>query len=451
MELRTIQTVSQRQSLVVNTQLQQAIYMLQMSNQELHSYLDDQATENPFLEVAPAQTEAQVAPPRSEPGLPQSRAGGGSEDDFDYVQVRAEARPKSLYGHLREQFELIFDDPGDRAAAEVFLEALEPSGWLGEDLDQLAARAGVPGNGAEGFLARLQQVEPAGLFARNLAECLRLQAEDRRFLSEPFERLLENLPLVAKADIAGLCRVCGCDEPEVRRQLALLRCLDPKPGAHFNAEDHSERPPDLIARQDGDGWAVELNRATVPAVHVNAELGARVARCEETRAYVGGRLSHARWMRRAVEHRNRTTLAVGAEIVRRQTAFLEDGPARIRPMTLRDVAEAVGVHESTVSRVTTGMMIDTPQGALPLKAFFSTGLSGAGAGGEDQSAAAIRHQIQKLVREEDPRKPLSDDAIAQLVNSGGVTLARRTVAKYREALGIPSSFQRRRAARLTGA
>ena len=443
MDMRTIQTVGQRQSLVVNTQLQQAICMLQMSNLELQSYLDEQAAENPFLDVAPPQPEA--------PALPsQAPSRGGAEDDFDYVQMRAEARPASLYAHLRAQFELIFDDPRDRAAAEIFLEALEPSGWLGEALEQVAARAGVPAEAAEAFLARLQQVEPAGLFARDLAECLRLQAEDRRCLTETFARLLDNLPLVAKADIAALCRVCRCDEAELRRELALLRCLDPKPGAHFDAEEHGLRPPDLIARRDGDGWSLDLNRSTLPAVHVDAGLAPRAGVCAETRAYVGARLSDARWMRRAVEHRNRTTLAVGAEIVRRQGAFLEHGPSAIRPMTLRDVAEAVGVHESTVSRVTTGMMIDTPQGAFPLKAFFTTALPGAAAGMEDRSAAAVRHQIRDLVREEDPRKPLSDDAIARSVSAGGVALARRTVAKYREALGIPSSFQRRRAARLTG-
>ncbi|TCP61396.1 RNA polymerase RpoN-/SigL-like sigma 54 subunit [Rhodovulum bhavnagarense] len=446
MQLQTIQSVSQRQSLVVTAQLQQAICMLQMSNADLRSFLETEAAENPFFE---AELAAQVQERKRQevaPALPMSR--GGAEGDFDFIQMRAEERQKSLYAHVSAQFDMMFDLPAERIAAEVFLEALEPSGWLGDRLEVIAARAGLDIYAAEEMLNRVQRVEPAGLFARSLAECLELQAADRGFLTPLFERLLENLSLLARADLKALCRACECDMEALRPQLRLLRCLDPKPGAGFDAEEPAERAPDLIVTGRPGAWGVELNNSTLPTVIVDERAAEMFGADRAAAPYVAERLSSARWFRRAVEHRNQTTLKVGAEIVRRQAEFLEYGPARIRPMILRDVAAAVGVHESTVSRVTTGLMIATPQGTFPLKTFFSAALAGAEEGDEAQSAAAVRHRIQNLIREERPGAPLSDDEIARIVSGDGIRLARRTVAKYREGLGIPSSFQRRRAARL---
>lgn len=211
-------------------------------------------------------------------------------------------------------------------------------------------------------------------------------------------------------------------------------------------ENVTQREPDLIVSRGEDGWQVELNRSTLPTVTVDEAQAKRVVRDDQTKEYVGERVGVARWLRRAVEHRNQTTLAVGTEIARRQAAFLEKGPAYIVPMTLADVADSIGVHESTVSRVTTGIMMVTPQGTFGLKRFFSTALQN-----DDEtatSAAVVRHRIQKMVEGEDPKRPLSDDAIAQIISKDGPVLARRTVAKYRDMLKIPSSFQRKRQAKL---
>lgn len=443
MQIQASQQIGQRQSLVVTAQLQQAIFLLQMSNTDLQSYIESEAEENPFLEMKLRGSDGERR--RELPSLPSAK--GGASGDFDFIQMRAEAPEKSLFAHVSAQFDLMFTAPQDRAAAELFLEALEPSGWLGEDLDLLAMKTGMSGDEAEAFLARVQDIEPAGLFARSLSECLRLQAADKGFLTPLFAAILDNLPMLAAADLKGLCRACDCDMDELRDQLRLIRCLNPKPGTSFDADTVNQRAPDLIVTRGEAGWVVDLNRSTLPSVIVNEDKADAVSHAKDSAEYVGERLSVARWLRRAVEHRNQTTLKVGAEIVRRQSEFLEHGPSRIKPMILKDVAEAVGVHESTVSRVTSGLLITTPQGTFPLKTFFSAALS-SNDSDEAGSAAAVRHRIQQLIKDEPADRPLSDDTIAKIISDEGINLARRTVAKYREALKIPSSFQRRRNAAL---
>lgn len=451
MQIRTSQHFGQRQSLVVTAQLQRAIHLLQMSNTDLQEFIGREAEDNPFLDMRLPKgiTETPMRDLRSAPGVgPQA-----ASSDFDLIQMRAPAREKSLYAHVADQFGLMFPDARDRMVAEVFLEALEPSGWLGEDLGVLAARTGLDDAAAEAFLDRLQAVEPTGLFARSLAECLALQAREKGWLDASFAALLDNLPKVAAADLKDLGRIVDLDPDTLRTRLRQLRSLNPKPGAAFDREEGTLRAPDLIVRAGPCGWLVDLNRSTLPTVVVDDKAARSMAR-PDAREFVSERLSSARWLRRAIEHRNRTSLLIGTEVVRRQTAFLEHGPARIRPMILKDVAEAVGVHESTVSRVTSGLMIATPQGTFPLKTFFSAALSstpGSDAA-EDAtgSAAAVRHRIQQLVRAEPPGAPLSDDSIAQIITAEGTELARRTVAKYRDILKIPSSFQRRRNAVLNG-
>lgn len=443
MQIHTSQHLGQRQSLVVTAQLQQAICLLQMNNVDLQSFIESEAEENPFVDMKVAAET--VRDRRRELTLPSERKGG-SASEFDYVSMRAEAPEKSLYAHVSEQFDMLFTDPRERLVAEYFLESLEPSGWLGETLENIAFRAAITLEEAEEFLTRIHDIEPAGLFARSLSECLALQATDRGFMTPLFGRLLENLQTLASADLKALTRSCDCTLDELKEQLRLIRCLNPKPGTAFDGADTAQRAPDLIVTRGDSGWVVDLNRSTLPSVVVDEDKAKGVSRDKNANEYVGERLSVARWLRRAVEHRNMTTLKVGAEIVRRQSDFLEHGPSKIKPMILRDVAEAVGVHESTVSRVTSGLLITTPQGTFPLKTFFSAALSADG--DEAGSAAAVRHRIQQLVKDEDPKAPLSDDALAKIITEEGVHLARRTVAKYREALKIPSSFQRRRNATL---
>lgn len=443
MQLQVSNQVGQRQSLVVTAQLQQAIHLLQMGNNDLQSYIEKEAEENPFVDVKLGKSEANAPTDRiREQRLPSS----GASDDFDYIGTRVASAAPSLYEHIAGQFDMMFDTVAERALAEQFLEAIEPSGWLGESLANIAAQNFISEDEAEHMLFRVQQVEPAGLFARNLAECLALQAEDKGILSHRFQIILEHLPMLANADLKGLSRVCKCSMDELKVELRNIRSLNPKPGADFDMSDTVQRAPDLLVSKGENGWLVDLNRSTLPSVVVDEKKAANFGKCDDEGSYVGERLSVARWLRRAVEHRNMTTIKVGAEVVRRQSDFLEKGPAFIKPMILKDVAEAIGVHESTVSRVTTGMLIATPQGTFPLKSFFSASL--AGKGDEDGSAAAVRHRIQQLVKNENPKAPLSDDALAKMITDEGTHLARRTVAKYREMLNIPSSFQRKRQAKL---
>ncbi|MFC7703722.1 RNA polymerase factor sigma-54 [Plastorhodobacter daqingensis] len=480
MQLVPVQQLRQKQSLVVTAQLQQAIVLLQMNNLELRSFIEQQAEENPFLDTGARLSEAPARPETPLPsgvdqgmqagaaladgtlsGLAQSnlfdsdrggRQPGAGGDAPDAVSLLAAGRP-SLYAHVGAAMDLMLDDPRDRAMAEVFLEALEPSGWLGRPLDQIAALCGCDMPRAEALLERLQQMEPAGLFARDLAECLRLQAADRGWLTPVFAALLDNLALLGAGQMRQLARACGCESEALRPLLRQLRSLDPKPGAQFSHEEAPLRAPDLIVRRAATGWQVDLNRSTLPSVLVNEDYAARATARrmpEDVRRFASGRVADARWLRRAVAQRNDTALRVGAEIVRHQEAFLLHGPAHLRPLILREVADAIGVHESTVSRVTTGMMMATPQGSFPLKFFFSAALSAADPGQEAGSAAAIRYRIRRIIEGEPADAPLSDDAIVEIIAREGVNLARRTVAKYREMQNIPSSFQRRRQMMVSG-
>lgn len=437
MQLYTAQSFAQRQSLVVTAQLQQAICLLQMPNAELSSFIESQSEENPFIELR--------LPPAPVPSAP---LGKTAPEDWDRVAGLAADPGPSLYVHVAAEIARLGLDAPQAAAAQVFLDALEPWGWLGRPMEELAFRAGLSLEAAEALLARLQKIEPAGLFARTLAECLQLQAEEQGLLTPLFAAVLTHLPLLAAADLKGLCRACGCGMEDLKAVLRSLRGLNPKPGALFDAAPPPQRPPDLVVSRGAEGWRVDLNRSTLPSVMVRSDAAEGFARTAAP--YVGERLSVAKWLARAVEHRNQTTLKIGAEVVRRQRGFLEEGLARMAPMTLREVADAVGVHESTVSRVSSGLMIATPQGTFPLKSFFTAALA-AREGDTAGSAAAVRHRVRQLVQAESPDDPLSDDAIAKIISDEGVTLARRTVAKYREQLNIPSSVQRRRQAIVTGA
>ncbi|PLL12109.1 RNA polymerase sigma-54 factor [Tabrizicola sp. TH137] len=450
MQLFTSQSIGQRQSVVVTAQLQQAIQLLQMGNTDLASFIESQAEENPFLELGARAAQPKGASTARDLTLPSQLRSG--EDDWDKLgQLAADPGP-SLYAHAAAEVARLGLSPRESMMAEAFLDALEPSGWLGQSLSAIADRLLVDESEVEALLHRLHQVEPAGLFARNLAECLRLQARDQGLLTPAFATLLDNLPMLAQADLRGLCRVCGVSMDDLKAMLRHLRSFNPKPGATFDAAPMPQRAPDLLVTRGPDGWRVDLNRSTLPTVVVREGEARRLSlRRIEANAYVSERLSVARWLSRAVEHRNQTTLKVGAEVVRRQTEFLEHGPSRLRPMVLREVAEAIGVHESTVSRVCSGILIATPQGTFPLKSFFSAALAAReGEGGEAGSAAAIRHRIQKLIAAENPEEPLSDDIIARVIGQeDGIQLARRTVAKYRDQLRIASSVDRRRRAMMT--
>jgi len=337
--------------------------------------------------------------------------------------------------------------PRDQMLAEGFVEALAPSGWLEGALEDIALRAGVTLEHAESMLARLQEFEPAGLFARDLAECLRLQAADQEMLTPLFNAVLDHLPLLAAADLHALCRVCRTDMDALRSVLRDLRGLDPKPGARFDQAPMPIRAPDLlVTRPPEGGWRLELNNSTLPAVVVQ-DANQPAADHPQVAEYRAERLSVARWLSRAVQYRNQTVLKIGKEILRHQRAFLDQGPDHLRPMILKDIAEAVGIHESTVSRISNAVIIATPHGVMALKRFFSAALPAQD--GTTGSAEAVRNRIRRMIQSEPAGRPFSDETLVRMLESEGIAVARRTVAKYREQLRIPTSALRRRQAVLS--
>ncbi|WP_439139996.1 RNA polymerase factor sigma-54 [Roseicyclus sp.] len=483
------QQLQRKQSLVITTQLQQAIRLLTMSNIELRGFLDQQTEENPFLEVTGgAKEDEQIAPvaqpeaakdgealdfdsgtmhgdtPITEAALDnqfetgqidlgRSGASGPVGDgDFDALSLIAADEELSLYAHACAEAERLFTDPTDKMIALALIDALEPSGWLGQTLADIAGFTLVAVDRVETVLARLQQIEPAGLFARDLSDCLRLQAREREMLTPDFTILLDNLAMLGAGNVKGLARLCKATPERMAEMLRLLRSLDPKPGARFTGKAEPILPPDLIVRRLTDGWSVELNRSTLPAIKVRQNYAKQIVsgkKDDTLRSFVSERVSEARWLDRAIAQRNDTALKVGTEILRQQIGFFEKGPAALKPMVLRDIAEAIGMHESTISRVTNSLMIATPRGTFRLKAFFSSSITN-DADSDGEAASAIRFKLRKLVAAEAPAHPLSDDAIVQILAKDGIRLARRTVAKYREMEGIASSFQRKRTAVLSG-
>ncbi|MGB2262724.1 MAG: RNA polymerase factor sigma-54, partial [Candidatus Puniceispirillaceae bacterium] len=306
---------------------------------------------------------------------------------------------------------------------------------------------------AEAVLEILQRLEPEGVFARNLAECLRIQAYEGGVLSAEMDVVLANLELLGRGELEALARRAKCDITEIAACLKQIREFNPKPGEAFESAPLRVGAPDVIVSRGAEGWVVDLNRSTLPSLVINEDYASEVnaanrrARSEQEKSYANEALGSARWLRRALEQRNSTTLKISGEIVARQAEFLTHGLSALKPLSLKNVAEAVGMHESTVSRVTSGLMIATPKGSFPMKSLFSVSIA-ASDDGDSKAAGAVRDMIKSIVEAEPAGKPLSDDAIAAMVSKKGVKLARRTVAKYRDMLRIPSSSERRRRARL---
>jgi len=377
------------------------------------------------------------------------RPAGGARPDGDSGDWSAALRaPETLQDRLRALAGLSFRTVAERACALAFIDALSPTGYVEEGPEDIAARLGIAPATAASVLTRLQQMEEPGLFARDLAECLALQLKARDRLDPAMRALLDNLDLVARRDIAALMRRCRVDREDVVEMLAEIRALNPKPGLRFEMDPPVPAEPDILMMPAaGGGWRLELNPQTLPRVLIDREyydIVRATARREEERSFLSERLNDATWLVKALDQRARTILKVAGEIVRRQDAFFHKGVSALKPLTLRMVAESVDLHESTVSRVTANKVIATPRGLFDLKYFFTVALARTDAEG-DHSAEAVRHRIRTLVEAENAGAVLSDDQIVTILNNEGIDIARRTVAKYREAMGIPSSVQRRRA------
>ncbi|SIO30804.1 RNA polymerase, sigma 54 subunit, RpoN/SigL [Rhodovulum sp. ES.010] len=431
--MEMILTQHQTQGLAMTPRMQASLRLLQMGNVDLAAHLAEEALENPCLEVRL---------PEAAPALPAGVAGQRRDEDWDAVAALEAAKP-SLYAHAAGQIALAFPDAKARRVALAFVEALEPTGWLGTPVETVAATAGVPVPVAEAVLGRLQQVEPAGLFARSLAECLRLQAEAKGLLTWELSVILDNLSLIAEGRLDALAELCDGTPDDVRAALRTIRGLDPKPGLAFSMPQAPIRPPDLRVSRKRGAWTVELNRSTLPEVRVTD--APATGRDAAARTFVAQARSRARWLARTVARREFTLLEAATCVVRHQAAYLDHGPRRLRPLTTEDVALEMGVHASTVSRAVAHRLIETPRGTVPLRSFFSRAFA-PGTGGDGPSQTALIALVAEIVAAENPARPLSDTAIAKKAEGSGVRLARRTVAKYRDMLGIPSSYDRRQPA-----
>lgn len=412
--------------------LRHAISLLQLSNLELSEHLDELAQANTCLVLRPSPAPVQRwlgeraafrAPP----------AGGMAHGGGDAAE-RAVQTSSGLYEHVMAQVPLLVRSAADRTIAQSYVAALDANGWLTCSVAEVArdCRCGVVR--AEAVLHALQQAEPAGLFSRDLAECLRLQAIDLGVLDPVFERLLNNLPLLAQGDLAAVAAKIGCEADQVAAMLRTIRRMNPKPGASFDADFAPITEPDIIVRQDGGRWTVELNHSTLPVVEV-----AQVDAASDD-------LRDARWLVRAVSRRNATTLRIARALVAHQMEFVVNGVEHLLPLTLMELAARTDLHISTISRVTSGMMVALPRTTLPLRDFFARSMGA----DEGPTTAAIRQQIAHLVAAENPDEPLTDLQIQAFFAQEGVTLARRTVAKYRQSLRIAASGARRRKGRLDG-
>jgi RNA polymerase sigma-54 factor len=497
--------LKQGQGLVITPQLQQAIKLLQLSNLELEAVIETELERNPLLqrddsdpasessepdrakesdtgdtrelelgdrdtlaansdldasasdvygddEPVVRQRDSVVSDSNEGPVVDWSKAGkGGGSFDGDEDMERILTREKTLTEHLTDQALIAHFGPPEMAIAQILIDAVDEAGYMRVPLAEIADRLGCELTLVEKVLTACQGFEPTGIMAQSVPECLKLQLIERNRFDPAMQALIDNLELLARRDLSGLRKVCGVDEEDLSEMITELKSLNPRPGAAYGAEPSQTVVPDVFVRPDaGGGWRIDLNSDTLPRVLVDQKYHAKVAisaRSDSEKSYLNDCLSQANWLIKSLDQRARTILKVSAEIVRQQDAFFVYGVEYLRPLNLKTVADAVGMHESTISRVTSNKYVATPRGVFELKFFFTSSIA-SNDGTSAHSAEAVRHKIKNLIDgEKSSGEILSDDRIVEILKEAGVDIARRTVAKYREALRIPSSVERKRQSR----
>jgi len=418
-------------------------------NRDLGSRQDIEQTLDTGLDNVFSEEPAEAAALAAQDAAPTAYTewGGGASNDDSYNLEAFVAAEVTLGSHLAEQLAVAFAEPSQRMIGQYLIDLVDEAGYLPPDLGQAAERLGTSQAEVEAVLAVLQKFDPPGVCARSLSECLAIQLRELDRYDPAMRALVEHLDLLAKRDIANLRKLCGVDDDDITDMIGEIRRLDPKPGLKFGSARTQTMVPDVYVRPGPDGgWHVELNSDTLPRVLVNqiyyTELS-KTIRKDGDKSYFTDCLQNATWLVRALDQRARTILKVATEIVRQQDGFFSHGVAHLRPLNLKAVADAIQMHESTVSRVTANKYMATNRGSFELKYFFTASIASAD-GGEAHSAEAVRHHIKQLIDSEDPALILSDDTIVERLREAGIDIARRTVAKYREAMRIPSSVQRRR-------
>ncbi len=479
------QTMKQTQSAVMTQKLQQAIKLLQMSSIEIAGVIENEVEKNPFLEFEETSPEDSDTVPAN-PAIAketkaeadtnhrvdnrfadifdleggrsggvsapltnsrwQNNSSGGSPNDGEAAVMRV-AAGITLRDHLIEQMALSLRDEGHLLVGQDLIDSLDDAGYLTEEVPDLAERLGCTPAEIEATLAIMQTFDPPGVFARSLSECLALQLKDRDRFDPAMQILIDNLNTLADGKHSWVAEQCGVDREDFTDMLEELRTLDPRPGLAFDSVVVQTVVPDVFVKKDEKGgWAVELNPELIPRVLIDRDYYANVrsaARTKEEKAYLSERISTANWLVKSLDQRSQTILAVAHELVRQQRTFFDDGVLHMRPLTLNMVAEVIGYHESTVSRVTANKHLSCEAGILPMKYFFSAPVRALNRN-EDFSATSVRHIIKTVIDAEQLTAILSDDKIVKILRDQGIDIARRTVAKYREMQDIPSSVQRRR-------
>jgi RNA polymerase sigma-54 factor len=497
--------IRQSHALVMTPQLMQAIKLLQLSNLDLATYVEGELEKNPLLErvegegqgegeadrraadggaspvpdapavadwtqgdrdghdgaareraaaalddVPPADTDAATSRSNSEapPGYSEwAGTGAGGRDGGDYNLEAFVSAETTLVDHLAEQLALAIADPARRMIGQYLIDMVDEAGYLSGDLALVGEKLGAPAAEVDAVLAIVQGFDPPGVCARNLTECLAIQLKERDRFDPAMQVLVAHLDLLAKRDLAALRRLCGVSEEDLTDMIAEIRQLNPKPGLAFGSTLVQPIVPDVFVRPGPDGgFLIELNSDTLPKVLVNQSYHSAVAKTaknEKDKTYLADCLQTATWLIRALDQRAKTILKVATEIVRQQDGFFAHGVQHLRPLNLKTIADAISMHESTVSRVTANKYMATNRGIFELKYFFTSSIASSD-GGEAHSAEAVRHRIRQLIDAESPEQVLSDDTIVEKLREAGIDIARRTVAKYREAMRIASSVQRRR-------
>ncbi len=466
----------QGQTLSFTAQMRQAIELLELSNLDLQTHVAQQILDNPFLEGDTTETSDADSGDQDKDTLSQEDSDREKlyeemdSEDYDNVWTsdsrltssRDRDNPSTLQGfdniaadevnlrdHLLSQINTDIDNEQDRLIAFALLEALDETGYMTMPCEQIAESLGAKVTDVERVVALLKRCDPAGIFAGSLRECLSLQLEEQGLLDKKTKAVLDYIDLFAEAKIQDLLVKTGCTPQELKETIEGLRRLDPKPGLKFQSLHSQTLVPDVYVRRDKGtkAWVVSLNSETLPKVLVTQDYkiraGLNLKKDKELRKYYQERMGEANWLVRALDQRAQNILKVVEEIIKQQGAFFEKGVSALKPLVLRQVAEAIGVHESTVSRITQNKYMNCPRGTFELRYFFTSSITNAWTG-EDQSALQIQHKIQELIKGEDPKKPLSDDTLVLKLSEHNFDIARRTIAKYRELLNIPSSYERKR-------
>ena len=477
--------IKQNQSIIMTPQLQQAIKLLQLSNIELSEYVENAKLENPFIKddlktqksvLNEHKTSDVVENSKHNNDPLKSASNIEMNNTFDThisencyeskksinknnfesknssltdIIENTEANKISLKEFLINQIRLSFDK-SDQSLAISLIDYLHPSGWLIHPINEISEELKKSPTYLHQLIIKLQTLEPVGIFARDLSDCLKIQLKDQGILNKKYETLVDNLELITKGKIKLLTKMCQIDNEKIVEMVNIIKTLNPKPAENFNNEPLRISDPDVIVSKTEKGWKIDLNKSTLPTIELDEEYINEISDLNlggDDNNFSVDKIGEAKWLKKAIDQRNKTILKVASEILKKQLGFFKHGFSHMKPLILKDVADAIGMHESTISRVTNSKLILTDWGLLSLKDFFSASIPSSEES-DKHAASAVREALKRLISDEVSNKPLSDEKIADVLSNQGIEVARRTVAKYRDMLNIPSSAERKRRSKL---